>query len=278
MGLVRTLFNFEQRIGHGINGCEAKQNYTVDAYLASMKILITMAGRGSRFSEVGISKPKHEIQVRDKPMFDWAMKSLEAFFDEEFIFVVHNEHKTSEFLRDACDRLGIDNYQEIKLQEYTNGQAQTAVRANSQIQPDEAVAIYNIDTYIQEGELNPEDIAGDGVIPVFSTSGERWSFVQTDDDGKITKVSEKKKISDRATAGFYYFDQWRDFVNAYEHSAQQVEREYGETYVAPLYNHLIENDKTIEPYELDRDTVHVLGTPQDLSEFDSHFDEEAGNQ
>ncbi|MDH5021414.1 glycosyltransferase family 2 protein [Halobacterium rubrum] len=236
-----------------------------------MKVLVTMAGRGSRFREVGVTSPKHEILVKGDPMFDWAMRSLEAFYNEEFIFVTHADHDASGFLADACSQLGIADYTEVVLDEYTNGQAQTALAADDHINDDNAVAIYNIDTYIEEGSLTPEDIDGDGFIPSFTASGERWSFIKTDDDGHATEVSEKEKISDLATAGFYYFDQWAELVDAYEHSAAQVEREYGETYVAPLYNYLIDHGKTVLPYDLDRDDVHVLGTPEDLREFDPEF-------
>lgn len=239
-----------------------------------MKILVTMAGRGSRFQEVGVSKPKHEIVVKGQPMFDWAMRSLQAFFDEDFIFVAQSEHGTTAFLKDACDRLGISNRQEVILEDYTSGQAQTAIKADKYIDSDDAVVIYNIDTYIEEGLLTPKDISGDGFIPVFTDSGDRWSFIRTNDGGYVTDVSEKKKISDIATAGFYYFDDWDDFVSAYKNMAQQVEREYGETYIAPLYNHLIDEGRTILPYQLDKDSVHVLGTPDDLKRFDPSFSAE----
>ena len=237
----------------------------------TMKILITMAGRGSRFQDAGVSKPKHEIMVKDKPMFDWAMRSLQAFFDEEFIFVTQSEHNASSFLKEACNRLGIMSSQEVTLEEYTSGQAQTALKADEFLSPDDGVAIYNIDTYIQEGKLTPEDITGDGFIPTFVAPGERWSFVRTNDEGHVIKVFEKQKISDVATAGFYYFDRWSDFIDAYEHSAQRVEHEYGETYVAPLYNHLIDEGRTVLPYQLDPDSVHVLGTPNNLQDFDPDF-------
>jgi dTDP-glucose pyrophosphorylase len=236
-----------------------------------MKVLITMAGRGSRFRDVGVTKPKHEIIVKSRPMFDWAIKSLEAFFDEEFVFITQSEHDATSFLEDACARLGITDYEEHTLDEYTNGQAQTAMAANEYLSPDDAVAIYNIDTYIEEGELRPDIISGEGFIPVFTAPGDRWSFVRTNDAKHVTRVSEKQKISDLATAGFYYFGNWKNFIDAYKHSAQMVEQEYGETYVAPLYNHLIDQGKTVLPYELDRDVVHVLGTPEDLRQFDSDF-------
>lgn len=236
-----------------------------------------MAGRGSRFRKVGISKPKHEIVVRGEPMFDWAMRSLNEFFEEDFIFVTQKEHQSTAFLEKACERLGISNYEEITLDGYTDGQASTAVCADSKIHAEESVAIYNIDTYIEGGILSPNHLDSDGVIPVFIADGERWSFVR-EEDGLVVDVSEKNKISNNATAGFYYFDRWRDFINAFNSQSGSVEDEYGETYIAPLYNYLIENDKEIRTHEIAKDAVHVLGTPDDLRKFDNNFGSERPKQ
>jgi dTDP-glucose pyrophosphorylase len=240
-----------------------------------VKVLVTMAGKGSRFRDVGVTVPKHEISVRDKPMFDWALRSLSDFFDEDFIFVTQSEHAATEFLSKACDRLGIDSYREVVLDNYTNGQATTATAASDLIAPHDSVVIYNIDTYIEQGELSPREITGDGYIPVFETSGERWSFIREDEEGHAIEVSEKEKISDNATAGFYYFDQWSYLKDAYEARAERVADKYGETYVAPLYNHLIRTGKTVVTKHIDGDAVHVLGTPTDLYEFDPEFDSSA---
>jgi len=231
-----------------------------------------MAGRGSRFRDAGVAVPKHEIPVRGKPMFDWALRSLSAFFDEDFIFVTQKEHSATEFLSNACDRLGIDIHREVILDDYTNGQAATAIAASDLIAPNDSVAVYNIDTYVEQGELSPDQITGDGFIPVFGTSGERWSFVREDEKGHAVEVSEKKKISDNATVGFYYFDQWSHLTDAYESRAGHVADKYGETYVAPLYNHLIQTGKTVVTNHIDGDAVHVLGTPEDLHEFDPGID------
>jgi hypothetical protein len=60
-------------------------------------------------------------------------------------------------------------------------------------------------------------------------------------------------------------------VSAYQHSAEDVKNEYGETYIAPLYNYLIENGKLVLPYRIDKSSIHVLGTPEDLKKFDPSF-------
>ena len=240
-----------------------------------MKILITMAGKASRFRSIGISKPKHEIVTRGRPMFEWAMESLRAFFDYPFVFVTQERHNPTEFLEESCERLGITEYEQVMLTEYTDGQASTAVTADGLLDDDDSVAIYNIDTYIEPGHLTMDILSKDGTIPTFQASGDRWSFVRTDGGDRVVEVSEKQKISNHATAGFYHFDRWGDFIYAYQKYAGEVETEYGETYVAPHYNYLIEQEKDVFKHDLNQSAIHVLGTPEDLREFDDEFDPEA---
>jgi len=40
----------------------------------------------------------------------------------------------------------------------------------------------------------------------------KWSFVDVDENGRVSRVVEKEVISDRATVGVYYFRRGRDFV------------------------------------------------------------------
>lgn len=207
-------------------------------------------------------------------MFEWAMESLRPFFDHQFIFITQERHSPTNFLKKSCDKLGITEYDQVMLTEYTDGQASTALAADELLDHNDSVAIYNIDTYVKSGRLTPDILRGDGTIPTFRASGDRWSFVRTDGDDQVIEVSEKRKISDHATAGFYHFDKWGDFLEAYRNYSGEVKTEYGETYIAPHYNYLIEQGKDVFKYELNRDAIHVLGTPTDLQKFDPEFDPE----
>ena len=52
-----------------------------------MKIIITMAGEGSRFKKIGIKKSKYEIVARDKTLFEWSMLSLSDFFQKNLFLL-----------------------------------------------------------------------------------------------------------------------------------------------------------------------------------------------
>lgn len=89
--------------------------------------------------------------------------------------------------------------------------------------------------------LNP---AIDGIIPCSIEEGNNWSFCAADANGKISKVTEKDRISDYCSVGFYYFRSSRDFIQYTEKElARLTEHSNTETYVAPLYNLMIKDGK-----------------------------------
>jgi dTDP-glucose pyrophosphorylase len=238
-----------------------------------MNVVITMAGNGTRFKEQGIDeKEKWELQIKDKTMFEWAMASLEAFFDEKFIFIAQKDHEAEEFIQEKCKELGIGDWNLIEVSEKTDGQATTALLAEKKMQESEEFAVYNIDTYVEKGEIR-DNIDSDGCIPVFEAGGEKWSFVKTDKKGNVVDVAEKKRISNLATLGFYHFGSLEDFKKAYSEMREEVKEEYGEVYIAPLYNWFIENDRELSIQRVNPDKIHVLGTPEDVKEFWPKFEE-----
>ena len=57
-----------------------------------MKVVMPMAGLGSRFSKVGIDTPKPLIKIKGKQMVKWAVESLPFIKYKDIIFIVRKEH------------------------------------------------------------------------------------------------------------------------------------------------------------------------------------------
>ena len=55
-----------------------------------MNILIPMAGAGSRFQQAGYFFPKPLIDIKDKPMIQWVIESLNL--NGNYIFIVQKNH------------------------------------------------------------------------------------------------------------------------------------------------------------------------------------------
>jgi len=234
-------------------------------------VVVTMAGAGSRFKRRGVEPEKYRLQVRDRTMFEFAMKSLRDFFDHRFVFVTQQSHDARPFVEEKCATLGISDRNIVEIDGMTSGQATTALQAAPLVDQDESVLVYNIDTYVSGGHLDESVARCDGAIPVFETGGGSWSFVKRSPDGLATDVVEKEPISNLASLGLYYFDSLALFESAFDAVGADVEAEYGERYVAPLYNWLIDADHDVAVPEVPASAVHILGTPEDVTRFDPEF-------
>lgn len=232
-----------------------------------------MAGLGSRFREAGYDMPKYEIQAHGKSLFAWSMESLEGFYSpgDRYFFIVRAEDNAGEFIMSEWRKMGRDtgSIKIIELSGPTDGQATTAMKAASFWDRNDALLIYNIDTYVKSGCMRSEDIEGDGFIPCFKAPGDHWSFVAVDETGNATEVREKQRISDNCTLGAYYFRSCALYEELYEsYYSGSANLEKGEKYVAPLYNHMIGLNMTVRISIVPTDCVHVLGTPAELKEFE----------
>lgn len=235
-----------------------------------MTIVITMAGLGSRFRKAGYTVPKYMIEAHGKTLFEWSMESLAGFESDEnvYIFIVRKEDNASEFINNTCNKMGIHQVKVVEIDYLTDGQATTAMLGAPYWDKDSGLLIYNIDTYVEAGEMNESQIEGDGFIPCFHAPGEHWSFVKLDEAGKAVEVREKQRISDNCTLGAYYFKSCGLYEELYgEYYSQNDKLEKGEKYVAPLYNYLIEKGGEVRISIVDYEKVHVLGTPEELDIF-----------
>lgn len=238
-----------------------------------MNIVIPMAGRGSRFAEVGVQTPKPLIDVRGKPMYAWATESLPLSLAKRIVFICLAEHLEDLRLRqDVEARYGRLDPLIVPLDHVTEGQACTVLCARELIDSDEPLLIFNADTYCRTGldeSLPGLERSVDGILGVFEAPGEKWSFARVDARGRVVETAEKRRISPWASTGLYHFTRGRDFVRYADAMIRDGERVNGEFYVAPVYNRMIADGADIR-VDVAKE-VWVLGTPEDLGYFEEHY-------
>lgn len=233
-----------------------------------MQVIITMAGMGTRFQKAGYTQPKYQIEVCDRTLFSWSISSLRDFFADDFFFVVREEEQAAEFIQRECEKFGIQTYRIIEIPGLTDGQASTVLAAENVWKREEPLLVYNIDTYVEAGQILQSGFMGDGFIPCFQGRGDHWSFVKLNEKGEATEVREKQRISRYCTLGAYYFrscELYKTLYGSYYKNADHLEK--GEKYVAPLYNDLIEQGGKVYISEIDASKVHALGTPEEVKAF-----------
>lgn len=233
-----------------------------------MKILIPMAGEGSRFAKEGYTFPKPLIEVNGKPMIQAVVENLD--FDAEYIFLVRKKHlEKYGGLESTLERITNGRYQLVEVDGLTEGAACTALLAKDYIDNDDDLLIANSDQII---EYEPENFKlmknltlCDSMVFTFNAVHPKWSFVKTNSRGFVTEVAEKKPISDIATCGIYWYRRGSDFVSCAENMIKKDIRVRNEFYIAPVYNELIAEGMTLVPFYVHK--MWGIGTPEDLRHY-----------
>lgn len=238
----------------------------------SLNVVITMAGRGSRFYEAGYTVPKYEIMAHGRSLFDWSLLSLKNFLasDTRIIFVCLEENNSSSYVYARCRALGLRDVHVVELNQITDGQATSAYISREYWLLSDPLLIYNIDTYVNPRGLKPSQIraGSDGWVPCFQAPGEHWSFVKLGTDEWAVDVVEKQRISNFASIGLYWFARAECYVKAYDSFfANNNNLVHGERYIAPIYKQLISEGGNVSISDLRLGDVHVLGTPKELEAF-----------
>ena len=100
----------------------------------------------------------------------------------------------------------------------------------------------------------------------YPSTSPRDSYAKIDAKGRVTETAEKILISDKATAGLYYFRSGTDFVSAARTMLANRLNQGEELFVSPCFNELIRQGKTVLAYSIRRDQKIEMGTPDDLRE------------
>lgn len=234
----------------------------------NMNVLIPMAGAGSRFEKAGYTFPKPLIEVNGKPMIQTVVDNLNI--DARHIFIVQKSHCEKYNLRNMLDTIS-PGCEVVEVDGITEGAACTTLLAKEFINNDQPLLMANSDQYVDwDSNEFMYSMIGDTVdagILTFKSSHPKWSFVKLNDDGFVNEVAEKNPISDIATVGIYYWNKGSDYVKYAEDMIAKDIRHNNEFYVCPVFNQAIEDDKKIKIFNIEREKMWGLGTPEDLDRF-----------
>ena len=228
----------------------------------TLKLIMPMAGNGSRFTIQGYDDPKPVIDVNGKPMFVRTIESIGLEFDD-YIFIVRKEHNLSDRVKTFYPNAKI-----VELDGLTEGAACSVATADLYLDDDDSVCICNCDQFFEwDSSTFEQHKNNDGVVLLFHDSKRdpKWSFAAYEPNSqRIFKVAEKNPISEYATAGLYYWRNWGVYKQSMQMMIAADDRTNGEFYLCPVYNHTIRlQNKTISGILIDK--MHGVGTPEDLN-------------
>lgn len=234
-----------------------------------MKIIIPMAGLGSRFSNAGYEKHKPLIEVNGKTLVRWAVETLGI--KGKYIFVCRDlgngylDSLRSEL--DAC----CDDWEIKTIERVTTGAAETALLGlEGEEEYTGELIVTNCDQYLC---WNADAFLAtarnyDGAVLTYSSSDPKNSFCEVI-NGQVIQMVEKVAISSDALVGVHYWKNAQDFKRSTKASlADFSKRTFAkETYVSETYNYLLEEGKKIGAIDIYPGRYWSTGTPEDLAHF-----------
>lgn len=234
----------------------------------NMKVLIPMAGAGSRFEQAGYTFPKPLIDVNGKPMIQVVVENLNI--DAEHIFIVQKSHYEKYNLYETLNQISPD-CKIVQVDGITEGAACTTLLAKEYIDNNEPLLMANSDQYVDwDSNEFMYSMIGDGVdagILTFPSAHPKWSYAKLNEAGFVSEVAEKRPISNIATVGIYYWAKGSDYVKYANQMIKKDVRVNNEFYVCPVFNEAILDNKKIKVYDIGEDSMWGIGTPEDLKFF-----------
>lgn len=237
-----------------------------------MNIVILMAGAGKDFEEQGHSYPKYLLEIQNKPIIQRVVESLKNL-GSNVICIIRKEDQERFFLGDMMKIL-CPEVKVITVENLTKGAVCTALFAIEDINNDEELLVLNGDQLIKANLFTAiADFRNrklDGGIVTFKSVHPRWSFAALDAEGLVVETSEKRPISDNATAGCYYYAKGCDFVRACFSVIEKDAETQGFYYISATYNELILEQKKIGIFEIPRKDYISFANYQMYENYLSH--------
>jgi UDP-N-acetylglucosamine diphosphorylase / glucose-1-phosphate thymidylyltransferase / UDP-N-acetylgalactosamine diphosphorylase / glucosamine-1-phosphate N-acetyltransferase / galactosamine-1-phosphate N-acetyltransferase len=233
-----------------------------------MKVIVPMAGKGSRVAQFG---PKPFINIQSRPMVAWALESMRGITYSQLIFVLLSEHENLfRQIEDTGLRKTVCTNSIIVLQQnLLPGQLCSVLEARQLLDTDEDILIASADTFIVS-DLS-KDISNRhpncrGLISVAELSGDKWSFARTERHStRVVEVAEKRRISNYASTGLYYFSSGREFLAVADDVIKSGSTIRGEYYVIGVYQRYIDKGWRVD-ISIAREAWD-MGTPEALERF-----------
>ncbi len=228
-----------------------------------MKIVIPMAGFGTRLRPHTWSKPKPLVSVAGKPIIGHVLDMFSTLPDiDEVVFIVG-------YLGEQIEEYVSDVYPELSaryvLQEEMLGQSHAIWLAREGLEG--PMCMVFVDTLIEiDLSLLSNEKAGAVTWVKEVEDPRRFGVTEVGEDGWVHRLIEKPDdISNNlALAGFYYFEKAEDLISAIEKQMEQGDQLGGEFYLADAINIMLE-----EGLKMRVETVQVwkdCGKPDALLE------------
>jgi glucose-1-phosphate thymidylyltransferase len=208
-----------------------------------MKVIMPMAGKGTRLLPLTKRVPKPLVNVAGRPVMDYVMDALRRAgqLEELIIITGHLKEKVEQYVREHYDIPA--RFIEQKVLDGTAGAVNLA-----RPYVDGPVIVIFVDTLFDADLSIVKTSNADGIIWTKEVEDyQRFGVVVTDKQGYMTKIVEKPStpISRRANIGLQYVKDWRTLFDGIEHVLKSPPGKGGEFYLTDAFQYMVDHGKKL---------------------------------
>ena len=214
-----------------------------------MKVIIPLAGKGTRLRPHTHLVPKPMLKIAGKPVMAYILEDLQKLGNvEQVVYITgHLKEKVEAYTRKEFASLPAV-FVEQTVQDGTAGAVKLA-----QPYVDQDVLIIFVDTIFETDLSVIRHTDADGIMWVKEVEDyQRFGVVVTDKDGNMTQIVEKPTtpISKRANIGLYYIKNWKLLYEGIDHVLTQPKNK-GEYYLTDAFQYMIDKGAKIKVVDVE---------------------------
>lgn len=240
------------------------------------RINVLILAAGSTFYEDSDGGyPIYLAEFDRVPLLQRIIMTLSALNVNKIIIACRHQDISNYHIGDIAGLLGKNIYV-MDIKGATQGAACTALLAASDIENEDELLILGINEVM---DISYVDVINnfrsrelDAGTITFSSIHPRYSYVKLDQNEFVIEASEKRPISQDATASFYWFAKGLDFVSAVKSMIRKDAHIGGNYFVCPAINELVLQMKRIGRYEIANEQYHPLKTERQILNYESSND------
>jgi len=216
-----------------------------------VKVIIPLAGKGTRLRPQTYVTPKPLLNVGGRPVMSYILDDLKKLGVEEIIFITG-------YLKNSIEAYIQKEYPDFKAtyleQEVQNGTAGAVALAEEYAQDE--VLIMFVDTLFDADLTIVKDLPKDvgGVIWAKEVEDyQRFGVIVKDDNGFMKRIVEKPQdpISKLANIGLYYMKDWKLFFEGVRHTLTGPRGPGKEFYITDAFQYMIDHGSKIRVVHVD---------------------------
>ena len=207
-----------------------------------MKVIVPLAGKGTRLLPLTKRVPKPLVRVAGRPVMDYVMDAVKGLDVDELIVITGH-------LKDVVERYIVERY-DVKAtfveQKTLDGTAGAINLARPYV--DSPVLIIFVDTVFEADLSLINRVDADGIIWAKEVEDyQRFGVIVTDAGGYMTRIVEKPStpVSRLANIGLQYIKDWKMLFEGIAHVLKQPPGKGGEYYLTDAFQYMVDRGRRL---------------------------------